>query len=170
MSKIGDRTAPVSGQIQGRHVLAMFIGFFGIVFVVNGYFLVSALRTHSGVVAVEPYRKGLAYNDRVAAAERQAGLGWQETVAVTGDGKLSVSISSREGAPVTGLIVTALIWRPTVATHDRPLVLQEDTPGRYVGAAGALPEGNWIVAVEARTAKTGMEPTFRARRRLWVKS
>ena len=63
----GDGSEPVppasaAARLDGRHVLMMLFAFFGVIFAVNGYFLFSALSTHTGVVAVEPYRKGLAYN------------------------------------------------------------------------------------------------------------
>ena len=41
------------GTLQGCHVLALLVGFFGVVFAVNGYFLAAALSTHTGVVAME---------------------------------------------------------------------------------------------------------------------
>ena len=43
------------GGLTGRHVLYTFIAFFGIIFAVNGVFLYSALKTNTGVVAIEPY-------------------------------------------------------------------------------------------------------------------
>jgi len=64
-------TAPRQQQgLRGRHVLAGFLGFFAIVFVVNGAMMYAAVSTYSGLVANEPYRKGLHYNERLAAAER----------------------------------------------------------------------------------------------------
>ena len=59
------------GTIQGWHVLVGMIVFFGIIFAVNGVFLVSALNTHTGIVSQQPYRKGLDYNARIAADARQ---------------------------------------------------------------------------------------------------
>ena len=59
-------------------MLGVFLGFFATVFVVNGAMIYSAVSTHSGLVANEPYRKGLHYNERIAADERQARLGWTE--------------------------------------------------------------------------------------------
>ena len=53
-------------------MLWVFLGFFGVVFVVNGAMIYSAVSTHSGLVANEPYRKGLHYNERIDADERQA--------------------------------------------------------------------------------------------------
>ena len=70
--------APRQQGLRGRHVLWAFLGFFATVFVVNGAMIYSAVSTHSGLVANEPYRKGLHYNERIAADERQARLGWTE--------------------------------------------------------------------------------------------
>src|SRR5688572_2876208 len=72
----GGRVPLFANGLRGGHVLAAFLAFFGVIFAVNGVFLYMALSTHTGLVAQEPYRKGLHYNDRIAAAERQQALGW----------------------------------------------------------------------------------------------
>ena len=51
--------ARISG-LRGHHVLAGFLAFFGVVLAVNGAMIYSAISTHTGLVAIEPYRKGLA--------------------------------------------------------------------------------------------------------------
>ena len=50
--------ARISG-LRGHHVLAGFLAFFGVVLAVNGAMIYSAISTHTGLVAIEPYRKGL---------------------------------------------------------------------------------------------------------------
>lgn len=159
----------LEGTLQGRHVLALLLAFFGVIFAVNGYFLYAALTTHSGVVAAEPYRKGLAYNARIAADERQSGLAWREAISVARDGMIAVTVSDRDGAPVAGLSIAGVIGRPSTGSHDRPLRLAELGPGRYAAEIGALGEGNWIVVIEARLAAGDAEPVYRARRRIWLK-
>ena len=72
--------------LQGHHVLVAFIAFFGTIFLVNGALIYEAISTHTGLVANEPYRKGLAYNERIGADERQARLNWTETLQVGRDG------------------------------------------------------------------------------------
>ena len=59
----------------------VFLAFFAAVFVVNGAMIYSAVSTYTGLVANEPYRKGLHYNERIAADERQARLGWTDDAA-----------------------------------------------------------------------------------------
>lgn len=171
MKSAGGRagTSPSEGKLTGKHVLMCFIGFFGVVFAVNGYFLKSALSTHSGVVSVEPYRKGLAYNERIAADERQTALGWRDDVTVSRDGKVVITMTSAKGDPVGRLYVAAVIGRPSLAAEDRKLELKEAAPGRYEAQTAALGEGNWILSLETRERASDLEPAYRARRRLWLK-
>lgn len=160
--------------LAGRHVLAGMVGFFAIVFAVNGVLLYKALATHSGLVAQEPYRKGLNYNDRVVADERQRALGWTDEVVLDGTGVVTMTVSDALGRPVTGLDVSGYLGRPSTTQHDRQLRLSETAPGRYTAAAGGAEAGAWLLALEARVASgpdgaaTG-EPVYRLKRRLWLK-
>jgi nitrogen fixation protein FixH len=159
--------APVS-RLEGRHVLWSLLAFFGVIFAVNGYFLFAALSTHSGVVAIEPYRKGLAYNDRIAAGEQQTARGWRDTLDLTRTGRLEWIVWDQGGAEVPGLQVAATIARPSTARQDRKIELSEQSSGRHGADVGQLQEGTWIVSIEAR--KPGSpDPIFRSRRRLWLK-
>ncbi len=157
-----------AGQLEGRHVLAILLSFFGVVFAVNGYFLYSALSTHTGVVAIEPYRKGLAYNARIAADERQSVLGWRDTLLVERDGTIRVTLVDQGGAPVRGLAVTSVVGRPTTVRFDRGARLVEEAPGQYIANVAPLADGSWLVTIEAGDPADA-EPLFRSRRRLWLK-
>ena len=156
--------------LTGRHVLAALLGFFGIVFAVNAWLVVEALSTHSGEVANEPYRKGLAYNTRIAADDRQAALGWKEQL-VLAQGRITVALSAADGEPVRGLSLHGTIGRPSTARHDAAIMLAETEPGRYTATLPAISAGEWLVAIEAREVQQGAvpAPVFRLRRKLWLK-
>ena len=62
---------------QGRHVLIGLVAFFGVMLLANGIFLYYALETFPGGDTSDPYRKGMHYNDTIAAAARQAEQGWR---------------------------------------------------------------------------------------------
>jgi nitrogen fixation protein FixH len=161
-----------SKGLQGRHVLGMMLAFFGVVFAVNGIFLYSALSTHTGVVAQEPYRKGLQYNQRISAAAKQDRLGWHEEVALApGARGLTLKLARPDGAPVAGLKVAGMIGRPSTNQHDLSVSLRETSPGSYSAALEPLEAGAWIVSLEASEAKPGIgeEIVFRTRKRLWLK-
>jgi nitrogen fixation protein FixH len=151
--------------VQGRHVLCVFLGFFAAIFVMNGALIYWAVTTHAGLVANEPYRKGLHYNERIAADERQARLGWTDTLDVTRDGGLALVLKDRAGQPVTSLKVEVVLGRPATNRQDIRVALREVAPGRYEAQTGLLGPGSWLVALEAR-ADAG-EPLYRKRRRLW---
>jgi nitrogen fixation protein FixH len=155
--------------VQGRHVLAVFLGFFAAVFVANGAMIYSALSTHTGLVANEPYRKGLHYNERIVADARQASLGWVEALEVTRDGSVRLALAWPDGRPVTGLRIEGLLGRPATNRHDIKLALTEAAPGRYGAQARAVGEGSWIVSLEAFANRGDADPIYRTRRRLWLK-
>lgn len=154
--------------ITGRHVLIGMIVFFGVILVANGTFLYTAISTYTGVVSDEPYRKGLNYNERIEADQRQQALGWSEdiTLAPTGD-RVTVSLRDRAGNPLGGLKVEARIGRPATQAMDRTLVLQESAPGTYAASIAALDPGTWLLDVVASEMKTGGEAiVWRSRKRL----
>jgi nitrogen fixation protein FixH len=158
--------------IQGWHVLAAMLLFFGVIFAVNGVFLAAALRTHTGIVSKQPYRIGLDYNKRIAAGERQQALGWTEKLTFDAAAKtLRLELMDRSGRPVTGLIITGFIGRPSTEQHDIAVSLAETTqPGFYSARLGALSSGNWLVQLEAgELHSTTQETVYRIRERIWLK-
>lgn len=155
--------------LKGSHVLATFAAFFGVVFVVNGSMIYKAIGTNAGLVANEPYRKGLHYNERIAAAERQEQLHWSDGVALARSGDLEISIGGKDGKPVSGLVLKAVVGRPATNREDKPLQLKETAPGTYVASAGELEAGAWLLSFEAFEDAKGGEPVYRGRRRLWLK-
>jgi nitrogen fixation protein FixH len=155
--------------LQGRHVLAVFLAFFAAVFIANGAMIYQAISTHTGLVANEPYRKGLHYNERIAAEARQAGLGWVDRLDVTRDGLVRLQLSWPDGRPVTNLKIEGVLGRPSTIRHDIRLALAERSPGNYEAKLAPLAEGNWIVALEVFSGSREAEPIYRMRRRLWLK-
>jgi nitrogen fixation protein FixH len=147
-------------------VLAAFVAFFAAIFLMNGVLIWRAIGTNTGIVANEPYRKGLHYNDRIAAEERQAALGWKDRMEVTQSGTMALALTDKDGRPVTGLKVETMLGRPATNREDLRLKLSEVAPGSYQARTAPLGAGSWLVALEARKADAD-EPVYRLRRRLW---
>lgn len=158
---------PAPRRLTGRTVLLILLAFFGVVGAVNFYFVSVALKTHTGVVSNEPYRKGLAYNDRIAADEQQHALGWTAEAAMTPAGLVSIVMADKDGKPVSGLTVTAVVGRPATAAEDRALTLKEASPGRYETSSTAFAAGSYVVDARAMSADAKV-PLFRLRKRLWL--
>ena len=147
------------------YVLGAFLAFFAAVFAMNGALIYWAVTTNSGLVANEPYRKGLHYNERIAAEARQAELGWTEALDVTREGGVSLVLRDRSGQPVSGMTVETMLGRPATNREDKRVVLRETAPGHYAAQVAPLGAGSWLIALEVRA--DAQEPVYRSRRRLW---
>jgi nitrogen fixation protein FixH len=154
--------------LRGGHVLAVFLCFFATVFVVNGALIYSAISTYSGLVANEPYRKGLHYNERIAADERQVRLGWRDTLEVGRDGHVRMILTQANDRPVRGMRVAGVLGRPSTDRHDIALQLVEVSPGQYEVRTSPLAEGNWLLSLDVREDSVA-DPIYRTRRRMWLK-
>jgi len=160
--------APRPPGLRGSHVLGAFVGFFAAIFLVNGTMIYSAVSTYSGLVANEPYRKGLKYNERIAADEQQARLRWAETVEIDRGGYVRMTLAEEDGRPVRGMKIAGVLGRPSTNRHDIVFQLKETSAGRYQALVSPLAEGNWLVSLEVRVHETA-DPVDRIRRRLWLK-
>ena len=154
--------------ITGRHVLFGLIAFFGVILAANAVFLYTSLSTYTGVVSNEPYRKGLNYNERIAADQAQQALGWTSEIRLrsTGDG-LEIVLADRAGNPVSGLGFEGWLGRPATAASDIVLDVKEAAPGRYQATFPQLQSGAWQVDLAAKELTGGGDKiVWRARQRI----
>ena len=158
-------------EITGKHVLIAMLSFFGIIIAVNAVMMRLAVSTHTGVVAENTYRKGVKYNDEIAAAERMELLGWRNQMALapTGD-KLSIDIRDKDGNAVKGLSIKATLGRPASERYDLELTLNETAGGTYEANMPAREAGTYVASIEAiDPAREQDGILYRAKERLWLK-
>lgn len=140
--------------ITGRTVLFGFIGFFGVIFAVNGAFVYFALDSWPGLRFSNAYERGLNYNKILAEAETQASLKWQSAVSVTRDAQnrvwLEARIQADDGTPVSDLKLEVAISRPTNEFGDATLNLTTAAPGIYRAQAALPAPGRWQAELHAR--------------------
>jgi len=158
-------------ELTGKHVLLTLIAFFAVVFAVNFFFMRVALETHTGVVSDDPYRRGLKYNDTIAAAEKQDELGWRNEIKLNAEGsRLTMNIVDKDGKGVSGLLIKAEIAHPVAVGDDVVVALKESGPGIYEAEIPRRQAGTYIASVEAsETAAGNAAPIYRAKERLWLK-
>lgn len=158
----------LAGGIQGRHVLAALVAFFGMMFVANAIFVYFAVATFSGGDTSDPYRKGLHYNDTLAAAQRQEERGWRTEVGYDGKTRrLTLSFLDKAMAPIAGLHVAATLGRPATDHEDRRVVFTETSHGVY-DATVDVPPGFWVISIDSRRKGDGLADSYRLKRRLFV--
>ena len=153
-------------QITGRMVLIGFILFFGVISLVNGIFMYMALHTWPGLTNAQAYKDGIKYNEVLADGERQAALGWQSRVKMSED-LLLIDVTAKDGTPVTGLALNAVISRPLCSEERIALRATEVTPGKYQAVLTSPATGRWKIDV---TAQSPDATTYRMRHEVLVTS
>jgi nitrogen fixation protein FixH len=145
----------------------IFLGFFVIVFSVNATMAYFATSSFTGLSTQHAYEEGLAYNRNLAMAKAQAGMGWTVDTAVipaggtTPGAAIAITYRDRDGKPVDGLTVAALVSRPTIKGYDHEITLAPQGNGRY-GTTIALPlPGEWDMDVMA----TGNDTAYQLQHR-----
>jgi Predicted integral membrane protein linked to a cation pump len=148
-----------------------------VVIVVNVVMITLALDTFPGLETQDAYRKGLAYNQTIAAADAQAARGWQMAVALqprpadpasatdnAHKAEVDAIFTDRYGDPVAGLEVHAYLLRPTNEGSDIEAQLDERGSGRYAATLTVPLPGQWDVRVHARRG----DETYQATRRVMM--
>lgn len=161
-----------AGRPPGWWYPWIFVGGMLIVIAVNVLLVILAVGTFSGLETTDHYRKGLAYQDALDAAARQAERGWRVQVdyqprpAVGGSGgpssgDLAIVFSDRDGRPLEQLEVEARFTRPTQAGFDHKAVLDSQGGGRYRAAISFPMPGQWDLRILARRDDARFQSTHR---------
>jgi nitrogen fixation protein FixH len=163
-----DRAASFPTEIKGRHVLIGLVAFFGLIFLANGIFLYFALTTFGGGDTSNSYRKGLHYNDTLAAAARQAERGWKAELTYDAKaGRFALGLRDMSGEPVGGLHINADVGRPATDREDLSAEFREIEGGLYVAELRLTP-GQWVVQLHSNELSRGGDPTYRLKQRIII--
>ena len=133
--------------LTGKKVLLIAVVAFAVIIVANLAMLFAATGTFPGLVVKNSYVASQGW-DRKTDAQRT--LGWR-AAAEYAQGTLRVTMTGRDGAPVAGLSVVAVVGRPASTREDVRLELAEQANG--YAAPLALTPGQWRVAITV--ANTG---------------
>ncbi|WP_426163307.1 FixH family protein [Sandarakinorhabdus sp. DWP1-3-1] len=131
----------MSRGFTGRHMLAVMVGFFGLVVGVNITMATFASRTFGGTVVDNSYVASQQFNGWLHAARAQAGYGWQARLGVDRARHVTVALAGAGSATATGTAHHPLGGAPDVA-----LVFAPGSDGGLRSAA-PLPPGRWLVRV-----------------------
>jgi nitrogen fixation protein FixH len=138
-------------ELTGRAVLFWIVGFFGVVFAVNGVLVRAATSTFGGLETQSSYKAGLLFEDEVAKAERQQALQWRVDGKLVrdraGEAVLDIGVRDAQGAPVGGLTADAKLAHPADSRLDHVISLARNGPGTFHGADQAQP-GQWELIVD----------------------
>ena len=135
-------------QLTGKHMLAGFIAFFAVVFVVNFYMAHLATSTFSGEVVENSYVASQRFNRWLDEAAREKALGWQIKPTRRADGRVVVTIAGPKPGEAR---LTANARRPLGEGADQPLHFTAE-PGVGFVSGEALPVGRWLLRIKVQAA------------------
>lgn len=133
-------------ELKGRHVAMMFVGGFSIIIAVNLTLAYSAVKTFPGLEVKNSYVASQTFDENRAAQEA---LGWS-VLAEARDGKVILSVTDAEGAPVEVARLDATLGRATHVRDDATPDFRFDG-SRYVADADLGP-GNWNIRMTAQAS------------------
>lgn len=125
----------------GWHMLAIMVGFFGIVIGVNITLAVMAARSNTGLVVEDSYKAGLTYDRDMAKAKLDAAMDIHPKLHLVGD-TLRVALVNSNGMPVDVKALNLTLGHPVSVTTDEVMTFTAETPGIFTSQA-RLTEGVW---------------------------
>jgi nitrogen fixation protein FixH len=132
-------------NFTGRHMAAILVTFFAVVFAVNFLMARFASSTFGGVVVENSYVASQNYNRWLGEARAQERLGWSAAAARIEGGRVRVTVLG----PGQGVSVRALARHPLGRKPDRDLAFEPAGDGAFVSRE-ALPAGRWRLHLELR--------------------
>lgn len=125
--------------------------FFVMLMMLMGWFIWLCIRNYPGEVVRHAYEDGLYYNQTIAHSEAQAKLGWHTDMQFHTAGRdveTVLSLTEKDGKPITDALVKAWFIRPTHAGFDVDnLTFVSDGKGGYM-LKNTLPlVGEWNMHV-----------------------
>ena len=139
-------------ELKGWHVLLIMLGFFGVMFSVNGVFLFHAITSFPGEDIKKSYVQGLSFNDTLADRAAQAELGWTAEAGLVDD-HLIVRLNDAADAPLSSQLVVGELRRLATKRDDRTISFQSRLHGEYAAQVGALAPGQWLLRVNVFDAQ-----------------
>jgi nitrogen fixation protein FixH len=152
--------------LTGKHVLLTLIGFFGVIFAINGAFVYYALESWSGLDIDNSFIHGLSFEEDVREAHD-----WRVEIDPEELGgnrvRLNVAIERADGRTISPYAMDAEVRRPAVDVFDQHIELAQQGPHRYVGEVTLAGRGQWQIRVRGRNEQQAV--LFRADKRLYLK-
>lgn len=140
-------------RLNGKHVLAIAVTFFGIVASVNGFMMRQAFQTMPGLDARNGYDPSQRFNKDQEAARERFERGWTSaaTLLPAQEGyQLSVQLLDKTQRPLSTLALEVRLAHPADRRRDLTATLTETAPGTYTAHLPAARAGAWDLTIEAR--------------------
>lgn len=134
-------------EFTGKHMLAIMLAFFGVVFAVNFTMVYFARHSWTGLVVENSYVASQEFNEKTAAMEADAALDVHPDLTVE-QGVLKLSLHTKAGEPVPATSVKVTLGRPSDDGEDFTVELAAGAPGHFE-VAKDIASGQWTGMLSA---------------------
>ncbi|MDJ0921602.1 MAG: FixH family protein [Henriciella sp.] len=134
--------AETEKTLKGWHVLLIMLGFFGVIFAVNGVFLYQAITSFPGEDIKKSYVQGLNYNQTLDERAQQMASGWSAQAGLDGS-VLVFRLADKDGEALSNYVVVSELRRLATQAGDTALALQAHPNGEYHADTTGLSSGQW---------------------------
>ncbi len=141
-------------EITAKHVLFGLIGFFAIIFAVNGVFLTHAIQSFPGEAEEKSYLQGINFNEKLSQKKAQASLEWRSEIGLIEAGSPGNSIIEARFFDAQNMPINMLNVSATLSQHDDDhqqmhLSFKGIGDGRYQADVSALTAGRVTIEIMA---------------------
>jgi nitrogen fixation protein FixH len=149
-----DRFQPDAQRSLWRLYPYALAAFLGVVMLVNFGMAWTALRTFPGVATADVFDHSNSYDQVLAAATREAALGWSMQAELD-QGRPVVVLAGPDGQPLTGARIAGHAKRALGADDTVDLTFQPTTPGRFVAGQALAGPAQWdLLLVASRDGRS----------------
>lgn len=158
-------------QFKGWHALLWFLGFFAFMFVVNGIFLWTAIRTFPGEDVEKSYLAGIDFNQEIARRTQQANAGWGAEIGVSRQiqsREIHVRLIQKDGSQLAESGATLMLRHPANRNLDRMLEVKSAGGGLLTASLEGVEPGRWTAQISADVDPEADGFEFKASREIIV--
>jgi len=145
-------------SFSGLHMLAILVGFFGVVIAMNILLAVLALRTNSGLVVDDSYESSQSFDKDTAKLLADAALDIHPQINIA-DGMLDIGLNTAAGEPIAAKSLQVTLGRAVSANTDITPTFHMVSVGHYQAPVN-LGLGRWLgkISVKLNNGETWVQP------------
>ncbi|MEO1321401.1 MAG: FixH family protein [Pseudomonadota bacterium] len=163
---VSTQTNDPAKQLKGWHVLLILLGFFGVMFSVNGVFLYHAITSFPGGDVKKSYVQGLNYNETLADRAEQAALGWRVEAGLQGN-EILLRLRDADDNALTHYPIIGELRRMATQDADVAIAFASSQTGEYSVTVDVLSSGQWQLRIGVLDTETDAV-LFEAEKTLFV--
>jgi nitrogen fixation protein FixH len=144
------KTFDTAKPLTGRHMLVMFVAFFGVIFAVNMLMATVAIRSWTGLVVENSYVASQTFNADAESLKNAEALSISHALHYE-KGKLHLSLLGADSKAIAADNVQIAIGRPVDEQEDQKLIAVRTADGQFE-VATKLGVGVWSGELSAKLA------------------